>query len=366
MKILIISSELNNAGGHEKIICSLSNSLISLGFRITILISGGTLKTFYALHSSVNLELLNKDFGFNRERNYFEKKIDFISSLKLLNAQIKKIQPDIIINTEYVFQVATVLIRAHKKFKVISWYQTLFTSKKSSVWEYLFKFTSKKVHAIVVANSTEQNQFLRLNSNCIVIPNYTDIVTSISDCSKKRILTISQLQTYKGIDLLLKTAKIILTKYPQWQWKLIGKGYQESDVLATIKNAQLEGKLILQKPASPNLEAEYLNASIYVKTSRQELFGLVLIEAMSYGLPCIAFDCPTGPRHIINDGKNGFLVENENPEKLAEAISCLIEDEEKRKTMGISAKQNIHIFYSENVIPKWTQLLDKLVSNSTT
>jgi glycosyltransferase involved in cell wall biosynthesis len=88
---------------------------------------------------------------------------------------------------------------------------------------------------------------------------------------------------------------------------------------------------------------------------------MVLLEAMSHGVPCIAFDCETGPRHIITHNVDGYLVEKENPAKLAEAIEILIENEQKRKKFGAAAKENVRRFSSEVIINKWVNLFNDLL-----
>ncbi|HTM93227.1 MAG TPA: glycosyltransferase, partial [Flavisolibacter sp.] len=85
-------------------------------------------------------------------------------------------------------------------------------------------------------------------------------------------------------------------------------------------------------------------------------------EAMNHGLPCIAFDCDTGPRHIISHNDDGLLVEKENPGKLAEAIGLLIENDRFRKQLGLRAKQNVARFYKASILEQWEKLFDRLLA----
>jgi glycosyltransferase involved in cell wall biosynthesis len=114
-------------------------------------------------------------------------------------------------------------------------------------------------------------------------------------------------------------------------------------------------------PPTQEIESKYLEASIYVMSSRFEGFGMVLIEAMACGVPCISFDCPHGPADIITDGVDGILVENGDVAGLANALIRLIENEELRKKMGTAAKGNVMRFLPETILPQWDTLFKELI-----
>ena len=105
------------------------------------------------------------------------------------------------------------------------------------------------------------------------------------------------------------------------------------------------------------------NSSVFVLPSRYEGFGLVLIEAMTNGLPCISFDCPYGPSDIINDGEDGFLIPNGNIQAMADKICYLIENEEERKEMGREAHQSAMRYAPENIMPMWEKLFNDIVKS---
>ena len=98
-------------------------------------------------------------------------------------------------------------------------------------------------------------------------------------------------------------------------------------------------------------------------SSRYEGWGLVLVEAMSCGLPCVSFDCPYGPSDIIRDGEDGFLVENGNIQQLAEKMELLINNKELRERLGVRARLNAARFTSDNIMPQWTKLFETIVQN---
>ena len=104
----------------------------------------------------------------------------------------------------------------------------------------------------------------------------------------------------------------------------------------------------------------YCRSSIFVLSSRYEGFGMVITEAMSCGVPPVSFTCPCGPRDIIDDGKNGLLVENGNIEMLAEKICYLIENDEIRRKMGQQARIDVERFKIEQIAEQWKQLFESL------
>ena len=118
--------------------------------------------------------------------------------------------------------------------------------------------------------------------------------------------------------------------------------------------------IFIHEPTS-EIIAKYQESSIYIMSSRYEGFGMVLLEAMACGIPCVSFDCPYGPSDIIHDGEDGFLVKHLDTTALAERICYLIENPEIRKEMGEKAKRNIKRYSRENVMAQWTELFNHLL-----
>ncbi len=281
-----------------------------------------------------------------------------LSDVLKLRRMLKQLKPDLVIASEYPFACAAILAGQRKRSKLIAWeHHHYHELKRNNFWEKLFRAAYPKLHAIVCLNDDEQKLFSSVNPNTSVIPNFIQPADNRSPLTNNRILTVARLVPVKGIDYLLQTAKLVLNKHPGWTWKLIGDGEMRDAVIGFIEKESLQNKLLLQPPAHPNITDEYLNASLYVMTSRNECFPMTLLEAQSAGLPCIAFDCETGPKHIILHNENGLLVEKENTIKLADAISSLINEEEKRKKMCDNAFTNVQRFSSEKIYLLWKQLL---------
>ena len=146
----------------------------------------------------------------------------------------------------------------------------------------------------------------------------------------------------------------------QWQLIIVGDGVLKKELESKIKALNLQESVIL-KPFTKQIEKEYLSASIYAMTSHFEGFGMVLAEASSYALPCVAFDVKTGPSDIIADEKSGFLVADNDLQGYADKLMLLMRDENLRQNFGTKAKQVVSEKFSKEVVMKeWQGLFDEL------
>jgi len=352
--IAILCSRLDLPGGIERAITNLANLLKEKGNSVTLIVLDETKESFFPIATGIKLDQYYLIFGITDQGNILTRKSALIADTLKLKKILADINPDLVIATEYPFAIAAILSGSRKISKVIAWEHHHFHElKRSFVWEKLFRLTYPRMDAVVCLNDDEKKIYTQLNPRSIVIPNFIRTGIHKAALVNKTILTIARLTHVKGIDLLLQTAKLILQKHIDWKWKIIGDGEMGKEVKDFIQKESLGNHLIIQKPVDHNIQKEYLEASMYVMTSRNECFPMTLLEAMSNGVPCIAFDCETGPRHIIRQNEDGIVVEKENPLKLAEAISSLINDEERRKKMGEKAFGNIQRFSPEKNYELW-------------
>ena len=151
-------------------------------------------------------------------------------------------------------------------------------------------------------------------------------------------------------------------RHSDWIINIFGSGEYEERVRKQITEYGLQDVVIMKNPTDHIME-EYLKSSIYVMSSVFEGFAMVLLEAMACGIPCVSFDCPYGPRNVIKNGEDGFLVEYLNSNALAEKICKLIEDKDLRKQMGQNGRRNVMRFSRETIMPQWISLFDSLTKN---
>lgn len=196
------------------------------------------------------------------------------------------------------------------------------------------------------------------------IPNCLDIFPErVSSLDEKNIISVGRLSPEKGFDDLIDVFEIVNSKHPDWSLNIVGGGVLFDYLKNKINQKNLEGIINLTGFKDKNELSElYLNSSIYVMTSWTESFGLVLAEAGSYGIPLLAFEDAGGPKEIIHEGKNGFLISNRDKEEMANKICMLIEDVNLRDKLGREARKLAENFKKDNISNIWLSFIRNILN----
>jgi glycosyltransferase involved in cell wall biosynthesis len=160
--------------------------------------------------------------------------------------------------------------------------------------------------------------------------------------------------------MLIPAFAPVAAAHPEWELKLCGRGKNTQQLRDLIAELGLEGRVILDGPTD-DVPGEMAQASVYALSSRFEGFPLVLIEAMSKGMACVAFDCPTGPADIIDDHRNGLLVPPRDVQALSAALMELVADEELRRRCGEAAVETAERFTMAAIGPRWEEMMQALL-----
>ena len=173
----------------------------------------------------------------------------------------------------------------------------------------------------------------------------------------KKILTVGRLEHAKGYDRLVDIAEKLLPQHPEWEWHIFGKGSLQEELGQQIQSRGLGKQLILMGKSEKMLE-EYGKYSIFAMTSYVEGLPLALLEAKANQLPSVSFDILTGPSEIIDDGRNGYLIEDGDINSFAEKLEMLMRDELLRVSFS---RQGIERFQKEKILEQWKALFDAIL-----
>jgi glycosyltransferase involved in cell wall biosynthesis len=200
------------------------------------------------------------------------------------------------------------------------------------------------------------------NTKCVYIPHCIDeIPENTSNLKGKNIISVGRLSSEKGFLDLIDVFKIVNDHNPEWILNIVGDGNQKKNIENRIKELHLDKKVILHGYQNK----EYINkllqkSSIYTMTSFEESFGIVLLEAQSFGIPCVAFDSAKGAWEIISHKGNGFLVKNRDKESMANYIQLLISDEKLRLKLGAKGRENSLKYSIEKVKEQWLSFVNSI------
>ena len=225
-----------------------------------------------------------------------------------------------------------------------------------------FRLLSKRYDRIVVLTEEDKRINWHNNDRVIVLENPLRFsLVKLSSLTKKKVISVGRLSPVKGFSQLIRAFKTVVDLYPDWELHIFGEGPERESLLDEIQSLGLQNSVLLHG-TTKQVQEELTQASIYACSSRFEGFGLSILEAMSCGLPIVSFDCPYGPRSLIDNGHSGFLVPLDDVQGLSEKICLLIEDANLRKTMGENAYNSTKKNNLDLVTSRWMDLFLELLS----
>ena len=379
MKLVYIFSSFAAKGGTERIFCDKMNWLAEVaGYEIVfVTYEQGNHPFAYPLSNKIRHVDLNTRF-FTTGTMPLLKRIRFKFTLPRLfkhrlRQLLDEIQPNLVISTTYALPLFREILSQPYRHVVeshVCYYQLLLQKKFTHIsWldrkiaRHLLEMLKRCEKVVVLTHKDAACWKGYDNIEVIhnVVTNYPEKITDVAD-RPKRIIAVGRLHAQKGFDLLIQSWQLIAARHPDWQLVVYGHGGDLQKLQQQLEKAGLTSSMTFAG-ATDNIYKEYQNSAFYVMSSRYEGWGLVLVEAMSCGLPCVSFDCPYGPSDIIRDGEDGFLVENGNIQQLAEKMELLINNKELRERLGVRARLNAARFTSDNIMPQWTKLFETIVQN---
>ena len=370
MNIIYLTDTLALWGGIERVLSCKARELTErFGYHVRILTTNqGTHPLPFEFSDNVSYV----DLGVNLHHQYryrsFTRLLFMYRTRKIFRArlldQINEFHADVVVLVmiNYADLVGEVL-------KNIPW---IFESHSSFISEqyenkgilyrlncYINKRCLRYASGVVALTNKDAKNWQKVNSFTPVIPNivYLNDTGVFSDCLSNHVIFVGRFFYQKGIDALIDVWKVVHQRHSDWILDIYGEGHLE-DYYQKIIN-DLDINIEIHNPEATILQ-RYCESSMLLLTSVYEPFGLVMPEAMSCGLPVVAFDCPYGPADIITDGVDGFLVKNRDINEFADRVCQLIEDKELRMRMGQAAIKSAQRYRADIIMPKWKELFEQL------
>jgi len=382
MKIVYIYSQLTISGGADRVLTDKANYLAEHGYDITIITESQMGRpVVFPLSSKVKLIDIGIDFDKQYGHNILYRGILYLRYIRMYKEKLKKIlleiKPDIVItlmgrSLDFITSIQDGSIKigeAHTTKKHLRSYHLL--EEKGGFHKYLAQHLRKKQ----IASATKLDALVLLTkqdaedwndvTRTYVIPNAMSYIPAkSSSLTNKQAIMVGRYNDAKGYEYITEAWETVHKRHPEWILNIYGSGEMHDDVERWIKERNLQNTMIMHEPTNHIME-KYTESSICVLSSRYEGFSLVIMEAMSCGVPCVSFDTPFGPRNIIADGEDGILVDYLNTEALADNICKVIEDDSFRKRLGTNAKKNIQRFSQDVIMQQWQDLFHSLIKNRT-
>lgn len=356
-KILMYINSMQPAGGIERVVSTLANELCQ-GYHVTILVKDEP-KSFYFLNEMIDMRTINTCLKLDMT-NRFKRACSLsysllISAFKLRSHFSKN-------NYDYVY-VTTPLsfLECAFTFKVGN---KIIASEHGARDNYnkiyrIIKYIYRLAKVYILPTTDDYNYYSSKGFPVIYIPHLRPSLPYIkTDVRQKQVISIGRFTADKRQDLLIRIWYRIINNNPElqdWVLLLVGQGELKGDIEALINELSISENVKLLLPQK-NVQELYTQASIFALTSNSEGFGMVLLEALSFGLPAISFDCPAGPKDIIDDGKDGFLIKNDNVSLYESKLKELMTNEELRLSMSDSGFLKGQFWNDKKILDKWKGL----------
>ena len=376
MKIVYCIQGTHNSGGMERVLSRKVNYLAQAGHEVSIItFNQQGRKPFFELHPSVvcydlaiPYEQYQKGGILNRLALYVRLPQLHRLHRKRLEQLLLKLKADIVVsmfNEEASF-LPSIQDGSHKILEFHFSKHNGLKDLRRGIWRLIDELRAKKDERIVrpfdrfVVLTEEDATLWGALPNLRVIPNplpfYSD---SPSDCSAHQLLAMGRYDEQKHFDLLIDLWAQLAPDYPDWRLVIAGDGKLRPEHTAQVERLGLKS-VELMRPTH-QVQELYRASSIYTMTSRYEGLPMVLIEAQQMGLPIVSFACPCGPRDVITDGVDGYLLEVGDHAGFIQALRRLMDSEAERQRMGATARIASERYDLEHIMKSWLALFDELV-----
>lgn len=366
MKILYCIACTCHSGGMERVLTNKANYLARHGYEIVVVTTDQRgAQPFFPLEPSIRSIDLGINYDENNGKSFLNKLLHYpfkqCRHKKRLKVVLMEERPDVTVsmfNNDAGFipgikdGSAKVLEIHFSKFKRLQY-------GRKGLWKLADRWRSKQDEKTVrkfdrfVVLTEEDKAYWGNLPNIMVIPNaISGIPAGTALLANKRVIAVGRYTFQKGFERLVDAWHLLASRFPDWNLVIIGDGEERPLLEQRIRSYGLDRQVTLTRPTQ-EIDKAYMEASILASSSRYEGLPMVLLEAQAFGLPTVAFQCKCGPKDIVSDGINGYLVPEGDIAGMAQRLEILMKDEALRKRMGLKAKESALRFNEEVIMKKW-------------
>lgn len=376
MKLIYCICSIYNPGGMERVLLNKVKWIVNnLGWDVTVVTTDQLSRPpFYPFPKSVKIIDLNINYSEDNRKNVVAKSLGYLRRRRLhkkkLTELLMKEKADIVVSL-YPSESSFIPGIKDGSKKILELHFCKFFRlqyNRKGLLGLIDKCRTvhdervvKRFDKFIVLTEEDKENWGGLQ-NIVVIPNASlKMFDKSSDLLSKRVIAVGRLDYQKGFDRLIKAWEIVWKTgvFRDWRLDVFGQGEWREILQKMINERGLSDCVRLNKPTN-DIGKEYADSSLIVMTSNYEGFGMVLVEAMSCGVPAVAFDCQCGPKDIVCHGKRGLVVKNGDIDGLAKAMMVLMENDELRKEMGKNAKKVVEIYSEDRVMGLWVNLFEEI------
>jgi GalNAc-alpha-(1->4)-GalNAc-alpha-(1->3)-diNAcBac-PP-undecaprenol alpha-1,4-N-acetyl-D-galactosaminyltransferase len=358
MRLTLVIASLD-VGGAERVLSTMASYWAAKGHEVTLLTLADVGSDFFKLHPRVHrLGLGLVADAPNAVRALWNN----IVRLSRLRRAILATRPNVVISFITQVNVLTLLSLAGTRVPVVVSERTEPAADPvGGVWRGLRRLVYRWARAVVV-----QSEEVRANAKAWapgavvrVVPNPVARPSGVSARAEQAspvVISAGRLVLYKGFDVLVRAFARCAPHHSEWRLCIVGDGPEHQSLAQLAQQLGIAERCEFPGRAS-DLAPVFARAALFVLPSRYEGFPNVLLEAMAHQLPAVSTDCPSGPRHIIEEGVDGLLVPVDDVDALATAMDRLMGDPVERRRLGERAGGVTERFGVDRVMAMWDGLV---------
>lgn len=353
VKILFLIGNMSNGGGTERVLSVIAGGLSERDHQVSVISLWGQKPSFFPLREKIEV--------------YWPegRRISAIGQFRRLAGIIKRTRPDFLVDVDSILGAYSVFLRKTvSDLRWISWehFNYYYHFDHNRILRRIIRRLVCRFADMLIVLTDEDKKYyeknLRLKCKIMRIYDPDPFVEKPQRQREERtILAAGRLVREKGFDLLIRSWELLETKYPEWSLLIAGEGRERERLERLAEKAGLK-RLRFVGFVNP-MEKYYGRMAFFVLPSRDEGFGMVLVEAMHFGLPVVSYSCKAGPGEVVLDGENGFLAKPGDVAGFAEKMERLILDGELRGRMGMSAEKSVKRFERERILDQWEEMLER-------